>query len=302
MAEWAVCGHCQLKHTLRPDGNCPRCKQPVVAGPVAVPGPSAEAQGDGARSFEPTRRVGDAHAVDAASQWASKPSHNQAVPQLGRGYKIGLGVAGAAYLFLALLATGLEVLRTKATMTSVDLSFLGGMVVGFFGACVAVPVVVALIIAALGSTTRRIETGPRFWKALLWTLLALLPLQGASLLMASVKLAGTRVDVRSAAYLNKGAAEVNKTLPKMIDEETELTRVSALEGVVVYNYRLVNATSTDVNPDAFAAVKAQLIKGACTTPQTHDKFLKQDITLRYSYVDKDKHPIASFDVTLADCR
>jgi hypothetical protein len=40
MAEWVVCPYCQLKHTRRPDGSCPRCKQAIDAGgdmPVAQP-------------------------------------------------------------------------------------------------------------------------------------------------------------------------------------------------------------------------------------------------------------------------
>lgn len=29
MAEWVVCGQCQLKHARRPDAYCPRCHQPI---------------------------------------------------------------------------------------------------------------------------------------------------------------------------------------------------------------------------------------------------------------------------------
>lgn len=31
MAEWIQCPGCQLKHVLRPDGLCPRCRRPVAA-------------------------------------------------------------------------------------------------------------------------------------------------------------------------------------------------------------------------------------------------------------------------------
>jgi hypothetical protein len=30
MAEWIICPSCQLKHSARPDGSCPRCHQPVA--------------------------------------------------------------------------------------------------------------------------------------------------------------------------------------------------------------------------------------------------------------------------------
>jgi hypothetical protein len=49
MADWMACPGCQLRHTRRPDGLCPRCKQPVDAAgaetaappPVPVAGPPA---------------------------------------------------------------------------------------------------------------------------------------------------------------------------------------------------------------------------------------------------------------------
>ncbi len=42
MADWVVCGSCQLKHQARPDGACPRCKSPVGA-PSAYAPPTTEA-------------------------------------------------------------------------------------------------------------------------------------------------------------------------------------------------------------------------------------------------------------------
>ena len=42
MAEWMTCPGCQLRHTRRPDGLCPRCKQPVEATSAAVGAPEAE--------------------------------------------------------------------------------------------------------------------------------------------------------------------------------------------------------------------------------------------------------------------
>ncbi|HKC13890.1 MAG TPA: hypothetical protein VKI41_17835, partial [Vicinamibacteria bacterium] len=41
MADWITCPGCQLRHSRRPDGLCPRCKQPVdaaVSGPTPDPG------------------------------------------------------------------------------------------------------------------------------------------------------------------------------------------------------------------------------------------------------------------------
>jgi hypothetical protein len=37
MAEWITCPHCSLKHSLRPEGHCPRCKQSVAPEAAAPP-------------------------------------------------------------------------------------------------------------------------------------------------------------------------------------------------------------------------------------------------------------------------
>ena len=109
-------------------------------------------------------------------------------------------------------------------------------------------------------------------------------------------------DVRSAAFLNEVATELNKQLPKPVDQETEITSAAGLEGVFVYNYRLVNRVVGELDVDAFlASLKPVVTKAACTAPETRDKFLKQGVTLRYSYADKDGAPIASFDVQQRDC-
>ena len=109
-------------------------------------------------------------------------------------------------------------------------------------------------------------------------------------------------DVRSAAFLGKVAAELNKQLPKAIDPETELSSIEGREAVFAYNYRLVNRLATEVDATAFlTAMKPQTTASACNTPDTRDKFLKQGIALRYSYADKSGTPITSFDVLPTDC-
>lgn len=37
MAEWKICPSCNLRHSARPDGLCPRCHKPLEATGVAVP-------------------------------------------------------------------------------------------------------------------------------------------------------------------------------------------------------------------------------------------------------------------------
>jgi hypothetical protein len=109
-------------------------------------------------------------------------------------------------------------------------------------------------------------------------------------------------DPRSQEFLGKIAAEINRSIPVMIDQETELMPAVGAPGMLIYNYRLVNVLAAQVDHNKFAAgAKERLKEGACNRPETRDNFLKKGVTLRYSYFDKDKQHIATVDVTPADC-
>jgi len=109
-------------------------------------------------------------------------------------------------------------------------------------------------------------------------------------------------DPRSAEHLSKVAAELNRSVPVMIDKETELLPVVGAPGMLIYNYRLVSYSAAQLDHEKFAmGAKQRVVQGACNAPETRDDFLKQGVTLRYSYYDKDKQPIATVDVTPADC-
>jgi hypothetical protein len=109
-------------------------------------------------------------------------------------------------------------------------------------------------------------------------------------------------DPRSQTRLSRIAAELNRSVPVMIDAETELMPVQSTEGVLIYNYRLVNYSAAQMDRVKFAAGATQRLRqNACNTAETRDDFLKKGVTLRYTYYDKDKQHIATVDVTPADC-
>ena len=109
-------------------------------------------------------------------------------------------------------------------------------------------------------------------------------------------------DPRSQTRLGRMAAELNRSAPVMIDQETELMPAQGAEGVLIYNYRLVNYSVAQINPAKFAAgAKQRLRQKACNTAETRDDFLNKGVTLRYTYYDKDKQHIATVDVTPGDC-
>jgi hypothetical protein len=109
-------------------------------------------------------------------------------------------------------------------------------------------------------------------------------------------------DTRSQEFLTKIAAEINRSVPIMIDQETELMPAVASPGMLIYNYRLVSYSLTQVDHVKFAAgAKERVKQNACGRPETRDSLLKQGVTLRYSYFDKDKQHIATVDVAPSDC-
>ncbi|MSP41716.1 MAG: hypothetical protein EXR70_24795 [Deltaproteobacteria bacterium] len=119
---------------------------------------------------------------------------------------------------------------------------------------------------------------------------------------AGPKLFGEKLDPRSQEWLGRIAAEINRTVPVMIDKETELTIVEGHEGMLIYKYRLVPYSVKQLDHQKFAAgVKQKVAQGACNQPDMRDNYLKKGVTLRYSYFDRDKQHIATVDVTPADC-
>jgi len=109
-------------------------------------------------------------------------------------------------------------------------------------------------------------------------------------------------DPRSQEFLDKIAAEINRSIPVMIDQETELMPAVGALGMLIYNYRLVNVSTAQVDHNKFAAgAKERLKEGACSRPETRDNLLMKGVTLRYSYFDKEKQHIATIDVMPADC-
>jgi hypothetical protein len=137
-------------------------------------------------------------------------------------------------------------------------------------------------------------------KSLLWITVGVIA--GCLVFWALPELFQEKLDPRSQARLSKIAAEVNRSVPVMIDKETELTAVEGHEGMLIYKYRLVPYSVRQLDHQKFAAgAKQKVAQGACNAPETREDFLKQGVTLRYSYFDKDKQHVATVDVTPADC-
>ena len=111
-----------------------------------------------------------------------------------------------------------------------------------------------------------------------------------------------RENPRSEESLHRLAAEINRRVPVMIDKETELLPAVGAEGLLTYNYRLVSYSVAQFDATRFAVgAKERVTQGACNRSETRDDLLKNGVTLRYSYYDKDKQHIATIDISSADC-
>jgi hypothetical protein len=109
-------------------------------------------------------------------------------------------------------------------------------------------------------------------------------------------------DPRSIERLSREAAQLNRSLPVLIDKETELTVTEVAQAMFIYKSRLVNVSADKADHAKFtAAAKPQLVQNSCNRPETRNDFLSKGITMRFSYFDKDKQHIATIDVTPADC-
>ena len=108
--------------------------------------------------------------------------------------------------------------------------------------------------------------------------------------------------VFSRELLREIASELNKTMPKMIDKDTELMSAFALERTIGYNYRLVNLKARDVDSDRYVSLlKPNVANTACTTPETRDGLLRMGVTMQFKYFDMDRQHIATFSVKPSDC-
>ena len=108
-------------------------------------------------------------------------------------------------------------------------------------------------------------------------------------------------DVRSAVFLSRVAASINPLFPRKVDAETEITRVSALEGVFIYHYRFVNVAVAGVSAAVLANLRPTVTRSSCGNAAALNNFIKKGITLRYFYSDQVGRALATFDVTRADC-
>jgi hypothetical protein len=105
----------------------------------------------------------------------------------------------------------------------------------------------------------------------------------------------------SKEYLSGVAEAVNRTLPRRLDDETELVETIGLDRVLVYRYRLVKRSFDEMDPARlYQGLRPGLVSQACTS-STRETILDRGVTVRHSYGDKDGREIVAIEILAADC-
>jgi len=127
--------------------------------------------------------------------------------------------------------------------------------------------------------------------------------RGLAVVACALAVAGAGcTDPHSASFLGKVAAEMNKQLPKTLDDETEWTSVSSQEGQLIYNYKLTKRQASELNgPALMNGIKPQAVQGVCANADLKNKFLKNKVMLVYNYVDVAGAPVGGFQIVPSDC-
>jgi len=104
--------------------------------------------------------------------------------------------------------------------------------------------------------------------------------------------------------LKEAAVNMNKLTPQTLSDGVRLDSVSALPNKVFkYNYTLTEDVKESVTPEEIETFKSQAKEGALKAVKTSvdmEEFRNNDVTLHYSYSDKNGKHTADFTITPAE--
>ncbi|WP_449400560.1 hypothetical protein [Chryseobacterium wanjuense] len=104
--------------------------------------------------------------------------------------------------------------------------------------------------------------------------------------------------------LKEAAANMNKLTPQILNEGVRLDSVSALPNKVFkYNYTLTDDVKENVTPEEIETFKKEAKEGALKVVKNSgdmQEFRNNDVTLQYSYFDKNGKLTADFTIAPAE--
>lgn len=101
--------------------------------------------------------------------------------------------------------------------------------------------------------------------------------------------------------LREAAAEINKRLPVMVDEQTRLDSTYVMSGELRYNFSLVNVLADQLDAYKFMMNMQQQIKTPICKAEHMQLFLQQDYPIVYHYFDRQKSMFARIKIDKENC-
>lgn len=103
--------------------------------------------------------------------------------------------------------------------------------------------------------------------------------------------------------LERLAGQINRTLPKDIDQDFRLERVSAEPGAqLVYHYTVLHSPSAGVSKVAFNTQVAPLVRDRLCQDTRMLRVLKSGATVGYAYRGRDGGEIGKLSFVARDCQ
>jgi hypothetical protein len=99
--------------------------------------------------------------------------------------------------------------------------------------------------------------------------------------------------------------ELTPTLPKMVDADTEWTSIAAVPGSLIYSYRLVSGSLSNIPLNKRDAFRERLMsvvtKQVCESKETRDGMFARGVAVRIDYFDKSNSFIGSRTLDSQSC-
>lgn len=102
--------------------------------------------------------------------------------------------------------------------------------------------------------------------------------------------------------LVKVCDQINQQLPMSVDKETRWDNTTPGPGRrFTYNYTFVNATARDVDVNYFLQAQTQQLRRGVCSSKDMEVFLKNAVTIAYSYRTRDGVHIGKIEIAPRDC-
>lgn len=102
--------------------------------------------------------------------------------------------------------------------------------------------------------------------------------------------------------LIKVCDQINKQLPMAVDKETRWDNMTPGPGRrLTYSYTFVNTAARDVDANYFLQAQTQQLRRGVCSSKDMEIFLKNAVTIAYSYRSRDGIHIGEIEITPRDC-